>query len=260
MRTLLICHEKEHLNRIVLPRWLASFSTLAGVIVVRETGAQKRRRARRELQRVGFWRFLDVMAFRLYYSMVLARRDSAWEENRVRELCQQYPEISVSTPTLVTASPNSPEAFDFVRNLAPDIVIARCKFILKEKVFTIPKSGTFVMHPGICPEYRNAHGCFWALANDDPERVGMTLLRIDAGIDTGPVLGYFHCSYDTRKESHIVIQHRTVFDNLEDIKQTLLQIHTGETVPIDVSGRHSATWGQPWLTKYFHIKRVAARS
>jgi hypothetical protein len=27
-----------------------------------------------------------------------------------------------------------------------------------------------------------------------------------------------------------------------------------------VSGRHSATWGQPWLTKYFHIKRVAARS
>jgi len=35
------------------------------------------------------------------------------------------------------------------------------------------------MHPGICPEYRNSHGCFWALANDDPERVGVTLLQID---------------------------------------------------------------------------------
>ena len=40
--------------------------------------------------------------------------------------------------------------------------------------------GTFVMHPGICPEYRNAHGCFWALANRDLARVGMTLLRADA--------------------------------------------------------------------------------
>jgi hypothetical protein len=36
MRTFLICHEDEPLNNIVLPRWLASFSTLAGVIVLRE--------------------------------------------------------------------------------------------------------------------------------------------------------------------------------------------------------------------------------
>jgi hypothetical protein len=259
MRTLLICHEEERLNSVALPRWLASFSTLAGVIVLRETRRQKRRRIQRELKRVGAWRFLDVMAFRFYYSLFLARRDGEWEENRIGELCQHYPEIPSRTPFLVSTSPNTPEVCDFLRNASPDLVIARCKFILKEEVFTIPKYGTFVMHPGICPEYRNAHGCFWALANDDGKRVGMTLLRIDVGVDTGPVFGYYRCAYDARKESHIVIQHRTVFDNLDEIKDRLLQIYAGQAVPIDVSGRQSAAWGQPWLTKYFHWKRAAKR-
>lgn len=259
MRTLLICHEEERLNRLVLPRWLESFSTLAGIIVLQETRAQKRRRAQRELKRVGFFRFLDVLAFRLYYSAFLAKRDWEWEENKLKELFQRYPEIPASTPILVATSPNSPEACDFLRNASPDIVIARCKFILKEKVFTIPKQGTFVMHPGICPEYRNAHGCFWALANDDPQRVGMTLLRIDAGVDTGPTFGYYHCNYDSRRESHIVIQQRTVFDNLDEIKEKLLEINAGKAVPIDVSGRQSAAWGQPWLSKYLHWKRAGAR-
>ena len=138
-------------------------------------------------------------------------------------------------------------------------MLARCKFILKEEVFTIPKDGTFVMHPGICPEYRNAHGCFWALANDDFERVGRSLVRIDRGVDTGPVFGYYRCEYDSLRDSHIVIQLRTVFDNLDSLKEKLLQIHEHSAVPIDVTGRKSAVWGQPWMTRYLHWKREARK-
>src|SRR5436309_328007 len=32
---------------------------------------------------------------------------------------------------------------------------------------SLPARGTFVLHTGICPEYRNAHGCFWALARSE---------------------------------------------------------------------------------------------
>src|SRR5437588_8660906 len=222
MRTFLICHQEEELNRIVLPRWLASFSTLAGIIVLQETGAQKRRRIKREFKRVCFWRLLDVLACRAYYAAFLARADREWERRKVAELCSRYAEPRSSIPRLVASSPNSPAAREFIRKAAPDLMIARCKFILKEEVFTIPKDGTLVMHPGICPEYRNAHGCFWALANDDLDRIGMTLLRIDRGVDTGPVLGHYHCQYDEREESHIVIQARTVLDNLDALQQKLL--------------------------------------
>src|SRR5205823_8546342 len=114
MRTFLICHEEERLNHLALPRWMASFSTLAGMIVLRETRAQKQRRIQREIKRVGLWRFLDVMAFRLQYAAFLARDDRQWENKRLSELCQQYPEIPASTPILVTTSPNSPDAREFI--------------------------------------------------------------------------------------------------------------------------------------------------
>jgi hypothetical protein len=87
----------------------------------------------------------------------------------------------------------------------------------------------------------------------------MTVLRIDRGVDTGPIFGYYRCRYDERKESHIVIQHRTVFDNLDSLQELILKIHEGRALPIDVSGRKSAAWGQPWLTKYLHWKKAARK-
>jgi formyl transferase-like protein len=259
VRTFLICHEDEILNREVLPRWLASFSQLAGILVLRETRKQKQRRVRREFARVGWWRFADVVAFRLYYRLLQSAADHRWQQERLAELRQRYHAIPAATPVLVSASPNTPQARDFIFNASPDLMIARCKVILKEDIFTIPRRGTFVMHPGICPEYRNAHGCFWALANRDLSRVGMTLLRIDRGVDTGPIFGHYNCSFDERRESHIVIQERMVFDNLDSLRLKLEAIFNDQAEPIDVSGRISMAWGQPWLTKYLAWKRAARR-
>ena len=62
MKTALICHHDDDLNRLALPRWLASFSNLAGVVIIRESEKQKRNRIQRELRRVGYFRFLDVLS------------------------------------------------------------------------------------------------------------------------------------------------------------------------------------------------------
>jgi methionyl-tRNA formyltransferase len=212
---------------------------------------------KRELKRVGPLRFLDVLAFRTYYALRLAGKDRIWEQHKIEELGHKYPPIPAGTPVLHAQTPNSPEARAFIEEARPDIAIARCKLLLKEDIFTVPRCGTVVMHPGICPEYRNAHGCFWALANDDTDRVGMTMLRIDKGVDTGPVFGYFTCAYDEAHESHIVIQLRTVFDNLDAIRSKLTEICENRAIPVDTRGRTSAAWGQPWLTKYLHWKRQA---
>ena len=156
---------------------------------------------------------------------------------------------------MTVSSPNSAEARTFLRERQPDLAIARCKVLLDRETYEIPRAGTFVLHPGICPEYRNAHGCFWALANGDAGRVGMTLLRIDDGIDTGPVYLHGTCDYDERSDSHIVIQQRAVVDNLDAIARTLTALASGEDVrPIDTTGRRSAVWGQPRLTAYLRWK------
>ncbi len=240
-----------------MARWLASFSHLVGLIVLKESKQQIWRRIRRELSRSGLLRFCDVVAFRLYYSVVLSRRDQRWAARELDKLCRVYPPLPPDIPIFYSHSPNTSETKQFIQNLHPDIMIARCKTLLKEDIFAQPSKGTVVMHPGICPEYRNAHGCFWALANDDLERVGMTLLRIDRGVDTGPVYGYFTYGFDEIEESHIVIQNRVVFDNLKQIQSRICEIYRGDARQLDTSNRPSAIWGQPRLTSYLKWKHRA---
>ncbi len=259
MRTVLICHHDEPLNRFGLSRWLASFSDLVAIIDLHEPPGRLWRRVRREMKRAGFLHFLDVLAFRLYYRLALAKRDREWTEQRLSELRAQYPEIPPTCRVLVTPSPNSPECLSLLRELQPDIIIARCKSILKKDIFRSASTGTFVMHPGICPEYRNAHGCFWALAENDRDRVGMTLLKIDEGVDTGPVYGYYGCSFDETTESHLVIQDRMVFDNLATLRAKFEEIQEGSAETINTSGRRSRTWGQPWLSRYLKWKGAARK-
>jgi len=259
MKTLLICHDGAPLDQVVLARWLSSFSNLAGIVIIEEPPTRAWRRVRREVKRIGILRFLDVLAFRVYYRLFLASTDQRWETQELREKCRIYADISADTAILRTPSPNTQETETFIRRLNPDLVLARCKVLLKESIFLIPAKGTFVMHPGVCPEYRNAHGCFWALANRDLSKVGMTLLRIDKGVDTGPAFGYFTYPFDEVRESHIVIQHRVVLENLNDLRAKFLEILNGTPIPLDTSGRPSAVWGQPWLTKYLKWKSLAKK-
>ncbi len=234
---------------------------LIGLIVIREGPGRIWRVARRQIRREGWASFADVLAFRLYSALMLSRRDGEWKERTLTRLRARFPADLSGVRRLVVADPNSEEARAFLGELKPDLLLARCKFLLKRDIFSAPRKGTYVLHPGICPEYRNAHGCFWALVNRDHQRVGMTLLRVDDGVDTGPVYLQSSCEIDEVRESHTVIQYRVVIENLDAIGQTLRAIAEGQAPPpIDTTGRRSATWGQPRLTDYLRWKWEARRS
>ncbi|MGA2700253.1 MAG: formyltransferase family protein [Isosphaeraceae bacterium] len=257
MRTVLICHHDDPMNRRGLAAWLGSFTDLVGLVVIRENKKRLARRIRREIRRVGLLRFADVVAFRTYYRLFLGSNDQEWERQRLCQLTEAYGNPPATARVVETADPNARAVEAVIRELAPDLMIARCKTLLKPRVFNIPVHGTFVMHPGICPEYRNAHGCFWALARGDRGNVGATLLKIDEGVDTGPVYGYFRCDADEFNESHVMVQHRAVLDNLDSLKAKLLEIGKGRADTVDTTGRPSHEWGQPWLTAYLVWKLKA---
>ena len=93
----------------------------------------------------------------------------------------------------------------------------------------------------------------------DLGKVGMTLLKIDRGIDTGPVYGHYGCRLDEVSDSHVVIQHKVVLENLDLLRDKMLDIAAGKAERIDVSGRESNEWGQPWLSAWLRWKRRARR-
>lgn len=254
MRTLLICHEDAPIVREGMAGWLRSFSDLTGVVVLREAKQRRWRRIRREMQRTGFLRFLDVAAFRVHYRLKYAKSDSDWTRGKLAEMARKYVPAGSAPAEHIDTSPNTPESREFIGEARPDIIIAGCKQILGCKTFELAHHGTFVLHPGICPEYRNAHGGFWALAKNDPQNVGMTLLKIDKGVDTGPVYGHFRQPFDAQTESHLRIQRRQTVDSLDAVRDVLEAVVDGNAQPIDTSGRDSAEYGQPWLTAYFRWK------
>lgn len=259
IRAALICQHGDDLAREGLGRWLASFTDLVGIVVIHETWARAYRRVRRELRRVGPVRLVDVLAMRLYARLFLRSPLHQWRDDTLAGLRRRYPPVPTTTPVLHTPNPNGPDVEEFLRRHAPTMTLAVCKNILTTPIYSIPVTGTFVVHPGICPQYRNAHGCFWALARDDLQNVGATLLRIDAGVDTGPVYAYFRSPIDEISESHLQIQQRQVFDNLVDIRTKLIAIHEGRAAPLDTRDRPSAAWGQPWFTRYVRWKRRARK-
>ena len=258
MRTALIYHAGDPISGVGLARWLASFSDLVAVVEIDEPWRRSLKRIRREWKRSGLFRMIDVLAFRLYYLLWLARADRKWQAEGLAELRSTYAAPVPPPPLIRTSSPNNLEAEAFLRQHAPDVVLARSKSLLKRRVFSIPADGTFVLHPGICPDYRNAHGCFWALSEGDLSNVGMTLLRIDEGIDTGPVFGHYFWRYERQNASHIRIQNQVLIDNLDAVRKKLLEIHQRRATPIEIRGRPSREWGQPWLSAYLRWRNSAA--
>ena len=257
MRSVLICHAGAELNRYSLPGWLSSFSDLAAVVVIDETRKQKRRRVKYQLKRDGFLKLIDVMLLKAYYAASPLRKIDREKEARLIQSIQATYPYPDNVQEFHTSNPNNRATRRYVSDQNPDLAIVRCKLLLKPALFDLPTFGSYVIHPGICPQYRNSHGCFWALLNRDLENVGCTLLRIDKGIDTGPIYGFYRCEFDELSDTHIDIQTRSVVDNLEPIKNKLLAITQNEATPIDVSDRPSAVWGQPGLTDFLRWKRLA---
>jgi peptidoglycan/xylan/chitin deacetylase (PgdA/CDA1 family) len=82
----------------------------------------------------------------------------------------------------------------------------------------------------------------------------MTLLQVDRGVDTGPVLAHFRLK-PTPSESHVITEHRAVLDHLDEIRGVLLAVAAQKATTIDTTGRRSATWGQPWLSAFLRLRR-----
>jgi methionyl-tRNA formyltransferase len=80
---------------------------------------------------------------------------------------------------------NGEEAREALRDT--DVAVSLDNSLISEETFTVPRLGTINVHHGSVPDYRGGPPVFWELA-DGQERVGFTVHRIDAGIDTGPVL------------------------------------------------------------------------
>ena len=83
----------------------------------------------------------------------------------------------------------SDEAISRLQDLGADLfVVVAYGAILRKEVLDLPDLGCFNIHFSLLPKLRGAAPVQWAIANGDT-LTGVTIMKMDEGLDTGPVLG-----------------------------------------------------------------------
>lgn len=91
-------------------------------------------------------------------------------------------------PVLQPESVNRPEVADRIREGNPDLmVVVAFGQILKTDLLSMPPWGVLNIHASLLPRHRGAAPIQWAVLEDD-RRTGLTLMQMDEGLDTGPIL------------------------------------------------------------------------
>ncbi len=94
----------------------------------------------------------------------------------------------LSIPVAKPASLRVPEAIDPLRAVRADVmVVAAYGLILPRAVLDLPPMGCLNIHASLLPRWRGAAPIHRAILAGD-ERTGISIMRMDEGLDTGPVL------------------------------------------------------------------------
>ena len=96
--------------------------------------------------------------------------------------------LELSIPVMQPAKLRDPEAMQQLREWNPDlIVVAAFGQLLKKDVLDLPRYGCINIHASLLPRWRGAAPINAAILAGDQE-TGVTIMKMDVGLDTGPML------------------------------------------------------------------------
>lgn len=96
--------------------------------------------------------------------------------------------LDLGIPVIQPEKLRDPEALEQLRAWSPDlIVVAAFGQILRQDVLDLPAIGCLNVHASLLPRWRGAAPINAAILHGD-ETTGVTIMKMDAGLDTGPIL------------------------------------------------------------------------
>lgn len=95
----------------------------------------------------------------------------------------EIPKIEIPSGEL-----NSSQVYAFLETVQFDLVITFGVSILKPQLINLLKRKILGIHLGLSPYYRGSGTNFFPFVNSEIAAVGYTLMHLDEGIDTGPIV------------------------------------------------------------------------
>jgi len=136
-----------------------------------------------------------------------------------------------------------PDVTALADRLQPDVIAVFGTSLIRGPLLSKGRLGIFNLHGGLSPQYRGADCTFWALYNGEPDQVGCTLHRIDAGIDTGTIIAYV-CPEVHEGDDELTLFWRGVKDSADVYAELLDRLERGERM-----GQRQRTKGRLYQVK-----------
>lgn len=253
MKTYFLFHDDWY--QYVKADYMASMYPFDGFVVVRRKRDWWGKYLWKRGKRQGFVKTLDEALLRTWWLLTKSRDDHRKLVEMTEEAKRRIPPNYKRPPVTKIDNINSEQGRAELRELAPDVCVLMLHPILGEKTFTIPPLGMLVFHPGVTPEYRGPHSAFWATMNNELWGIGWSLLRVDKGIDTGPVLAQGTCyRVDPLRENHVIMEHRSHFEGTPAVVEVLRQLEKGEYPILTMVNRRSTNYTHPGITDYLRLR------
>lgn len=149
--------------------------------VILETGAlARKKKLKRILKSYPWYRFPQMVA----------DLGALWLYDKVltRQMQARLGFVSGPLPPHDTIDDiNEPRALELLRGLHPDLIVVYGVGILTRKTLDALPCEAYNIHSSVLPYYKNVHSDFWAFCNDDLDKIGITIFKLDPGVDTGNI-------------------------------------------------------------------------
>lgn len=96
--------------------------------------------------------------------------------------------LELGLPVYQPKKVRDPEFFELLKELAPEvIVVVAFGQMIPQSILELAPYGCINVHASLLPKYRGAAPIQWAVIDGEPES-GVTIMKMDAGIDTGDMI------------------------------------------------------------------------
>jgi methionyl-tRNA formyltransferase len=163
--------------------------------------------------------------------------------------------LQLNIPVFQPENMRAPEVFEEYTRLKPDLnVMAFVTDIVPESILNCPKLGTIQYHPSLLPKHRGGSAINWAVINGET-RTGLTIMWVDKGIDTGPILLQKEVDIAPDDTVGSLYFNRLFPMGIEAIKESIELIRQGKAPRIPQDEAHATyeglctqatiDWGEP---------------
>ena len=96
---------------------------------------------------------------------------------------------------------NNPEVIEDLRTINPDLIlVVAYGLILPAEIINLPEFGCINIHASLLPRWRGAAPIERSILEGD-SKGGITYMKMDEGLDTGPIMKLLPCPFDEDEDS-----------------------------------------------------------